>query len=153
MRVRIVSGGQTGVDRGALDAALEAGGPCGGWCPQGRVAEDGTIPEKYPLRELPGAGYAERTRRNVSDSDGTLVLSFAKPGRGTALTRRHAKALGKPLLVLDCERVEAAAAARAVRAFISAHGIGTLNVAGPRASTHPGAYRCAREIIGEVLRQ
>ncbi|MDH3584808.1 MAG: putative molybdenum carrier protein, partial [Phycisphaerae bacterium] len=74
--IKIVSGGQTGADRAALDAALACGQPCGGWCPQDRAAEDGPIDPRYPLKELPGGGYRQRTHRNVIDSDGTVVLSF-----------------------------------------------------------------------------
>jgi hypothetical protein len=73
---KIISGGQTGVDRGALDAALEASFPCGGWCPKGRKAEDGPIPARYPLKEMDGPAYRLRTERNVRDSDGTLILFF-----------------------------------------------------------------------------
>src|SRR5210317_1948565 len=83
-RLRIVSGGQTGVDRGALDAALTLGRVCGGWCPEGRLADDGPIPARYPLQELPGGGYRARTRRNVRDSDATLIVTFGAPTGGTA---------------------------------------------------------------------
>ena len=74
--IKIISGGQTGIDRGALDGALAKGVPCGGWCPEGRRAEDGVIPKIYPVRSLAGAGYSGRTLRNVIDSDGTVVLHF-----------------------------------------------------------------------------
>src|SRR5438093_9386582 len=77
--LKVISGGQTGVDRGALDAALALQVECGGWCPEGRLAEDGTIPKRYPVMELANAGYAERTARNVADSDGTLVISNGVP--------------------------------------------------------------------------
>jgi len=83
---RIVSGGQTGVDRGALDAALEAGFPCGGWAPAGRIAEDGPIAARYPVVELAGAGYEERTLKNVLDSDGTAILYFKELEGGTRQT-------------------------------------------------------------------
>src|SRR5262249_20137195 len=83
---RLVSGGQTGVDRAALDAALEVGVPCGGWCPKGRKAEDGRIDDRYPLCETPSAAYSQRTRWNVRDSDGTLVLAWGEPTGGTLLT-------------------------------------------------------------------
>src|SRR6516162_4541079 len=82
----VVSGGQTGVDRGALDAALGLGVPCGGWCPDGRRAEDGVIPARYPVTELRGAGYEERTHKNVEDSDGTLIITFGQVSGGTART-------------------------------------------------------------------
>ena len=100
-RLVILSGGQTGVDRGALDAALEVGVECGGWCPDGRTAEDGRIPDRYPLVELEGAGYAERTRRNVEDSDGTLILCVGAPVGGTALTLELCGVLSKPVCLID----------------------------------------------------
>jgi hypothetical protein len=83
---RIVSGGQTGADRAALDAALEANFPCGGWCPEGRLAEDGPLSPLYPLRELPGAGYRQRTIKNIESSDGTAFCYFTQPVGGTELT-------------------------------------------------------------------
>src|SRR5690606_30676655 len=99
--VRVVSGGQTGVDRAALDAALRLGLPCGGWCPAGRWAEDGPIPERYPLRETESADPAERTARNVRDSDATLILSPRPLRGGTAGTREVAERLGRPFHVAD----------------------------------------------------
>src|SRR5262245_30615236 len=106
---RIVSGGQTGVDRAALDVALERGIPCDGWCPPGRAAEDGPIPDRYPLRETPAVTDPEapdvpnsqRTAWNVRDADGTLVLTRGEPDAGTALTMNLAARHGKPCLVLD----------------------------------------------------
>ena len=90
MLTRIVSGGQTGVDRAALDVALELSIPCGGWCPKGRKAEDGALPARYPLKETPSEEYAQRTTWNVRDSDGTLILTHGAPtgGTGTFRSRR-----------------------------------------------------------------
>src|SRR5256886_13993959 len=102
--LKIISGGQTGVDRGALDAALELGFSCGGWCPAGRLGEDGTIPKRYPVGELPNAGYAERTARNVADSDGTLVISNGVPLGGTRETVDRCIELQKPYLIIDCAK-------------------------------------------------
>src|SRR5262245_15370526 len=104
MLSRIVSGGQTGVDRAALDVALELGIDCGGWCPQGRRAEDGRIPEHYPLEETPWDGYPQRTEWNVRDSDGTLILTHGEPDRGTALTLRLADERKIPCLVVRLEQ-------------------------------------------------
>ena len=146
---QVVSGGQTGVDRAALDVALGAGLPCGGWCPKGRRAEDGHIPREYPVRETPTTRYPERTERNVRDSDGTLVLTQGKPRGGTALTIAFARRMGRPCLVLD---LKTSPDPDAVRAWIATHGIRTLNVAGPRESEAPGIHDQAAALLGRVLR-
>lgn len=150
-RLIIVSGGQTGVDRGALDAALEVNSPCGGWCPQGRLAEDGTIPKRYPLADLPG-GYLQRTRKNVEDSDGTLVLIFGKATGGTARTIEVCQRIGRPHLVIDAGVTAMASAEQAVREFVRGHGITRLNVAGPRASKESRGYGYAHELVGRLIR-
>lgn len=146
---KLVSGGQTGVDRAALDAALDAGLPCGGWCPRGRRAEDGPIDTRYPLRETPDPGYTQRTRWNVRDSDGTLILTYGRPYGGTALTLRHARKLHRPVLVIDlCRAPEVGP----IAAWLEREGIGVLNVAGPRESARPGIAREARALLAAVLR-
>lgn len=150
--LRIVSGGQTGVDRAALDAALAAGTPCGGWCPDGRMAEDGVIDMKYPLTEIPGGGYAERTRANVADSDGTLILYAGTLEGGTLMTRNFCKELDKPSLIVSSNTFDAATAGSTAHAFVTQHGIRTLNVAGPRASKQPQIYNWAYTIIADLLR-
>ena len=148
---KILSGGQTGVDRGALDAALEAGVDCGGWCPRGRLAEDGRIPCRYPLREAASSRYIERTRRNVRDSDATLVLAWGAPTGGTRATVRWAERLAKPCLVLDLDDLDDTAAASRACAWIAARGVAALNVAGPRASTRADAQERARRVVALVL--
>jgi len=148
MLVRIVSGGQTGVDRAALDVALELELSCGGWCPRGRRAEDGTIAECYPLRETPWWGYPQRTEWNVRDSDGTLILTRGRADRGTALTVRLAQRMGKPCLVVD---LQGEADAEDVRQWALAHKIRILNVAGPRESSAPGIHTQARCFLHALL--
>ena len=145
---KIVSGGQTGVDRAALDAAQALGVPCGGWCPRGRLAEDGPISSRYPLRETPTAAYAQRTRWNVRDSDGTLILNRGPLGGGTALTAQLARKLGKPCLVLD---LSAPPAPSVARAWAAAHRVRVLNVAGPRERRQPGITRQARAFLRRLL--
>jgi hypothetical protein len=145
---RMVSGGQTGVDRAALDVAIELGLPCGGWCPRGRRAEDGPIPEIYPLRETPSASYPERTAWNVRDSDGTLIITRGKPRGGTALTVSLARRAGKPVMVVD---LNGGADVGRVQAFIVENGIRVLNVAGPRESEAPGIHDQAAALLRALL--
>ena len=147
----ILSGGQTGADRAALDAALAAGVPCGGWCPAGRRAEDGPIPDRYPLAELAGGGYPARTRRNVLDSDGTAVFSFGEPTGGTRLTVDLARRLGRPVLVIDAELATAGEAALLLAVFVLRHRVGRLNVAGPRASGQPEIYPFVSDALSRLL--
>jgi hypothetical protein len=145
---KIVSGGQTGVDRAALDVALALGLRCGGWCPKGRRAEDGRIPERYPLRETPTAAYPQRTEWNIRDSDGTLVLTVGSRDRGTALTLALAARLGRPCLELDLRTQPQAAR---VREWAHRRRIETLNVAGPRESRAPGIAAQARTLLRAAL--
>lgn len=145
---RVVSGGQTGVDRAALDVAMALGIPCGGWCPKGRKAEDGVLDARYPLRETPSDGYVERTTWNVRDSDGTLILTRSALSGGTAQTVEDARRLGKPHLVVDLSRP---LPIEAVRGWIRTNRIRVLNVAGPRESKDPGIHRAALEFLKDFL--
>jgi len=148
----IFSGGQTGVDRAALDAAIAAGTPCGGWCPAGRVAEDGVLPEHYPLREVVNGGYRERTRANVLDSGGTLVIHAGELEGGTSQTVGFCRAHGKPCVLIDSNAVTPEAGAAMVRRFVAHHRIAVLNVAGPRGSKHPKIYKYAFTLVTLVLK-
>jgi hypothetical protein len=145
---RLVSGGQTGVDRAALDAAMALGIPCGGWCPRGRRSEGGPIPDRYPLQETPTSAYPERTERNVRDADGTLVLTRGAPKGGTALTVSLARRADKPVRVLD---LDGRPLPSEVVEWIEREGIRTLNVAGPRESEAPGIHDQAVSFLREAL--
>lgn len=145
---KVTSGGQTGVDRAALDVALEKGVPTGGWCPKGRRAEDGLLAARYPLTETPTDEYRQRTEWNVRNSDGTLVLTRGTPTEGTAYTIEVAKKLGKPCLVLDLDE---APSESTVKAWAKANKVRVLNVAGPRESKCPGIYAQAAEFLRNVL--
>jgi hypothetical protein len=149
---RIVSGGQTGVDRGALDAALAAGFDCGGWAPGDRSAEDGIIPERYPLILLPNGGYRQRTRLNVVDSDGTAILYNESLSGGARLTRNLCALLNRPYILIDVrETPDPGTAAAAVLRFIARSRIEVLNVSGPRLSGWPAGYAFALAVVGEVI--
>jgi hypothetical protein len=141
------------VDRGALDAALASGVDCGGWCPAGRLAEDGRIPERYPIVELPNASYSERTLRNVVDSDGTLIIANGVLTAGTRETLDRCIEMQKRYLVVDCQVTPAAQAAELVLKFVARNEIRVLNVAGPRASQWPEARAIAHQIVSAVLRR
>lgn len=150
----IISGGQTGVDRAALDAALQVGMPVDGWCPRGRLTEDGPLPAKYPLRETPSPNYAQRTEWNVRDSDGTLILSYGRLLGGTALTRRLAEKLQRPHLRINlAEPTERRGAAQRILSWCKEHSIVLLNIAGPRGSTDPQLYGLARRLLLRLMKQ
>jgi hypothetical protein len=144
----IISGGQTGVDRAALDVALELGLPTGGWCPKGRRAEDGPLEARYPLKETESSAYPVRTGRNVQDSQGTLILTRGQLRGGTALTRRLALASLRPFLLID---LTAKPSAQAVRQWGRENYVSILNVAGPRESESPGIYDQAVHFLKEIL--
>ena len=179
--MKIISGGQTGVDRAALDVALRYGIPCGGWCPVGRLDEFGTIPQHYPLQELKqersslargrvakaadrGSGgleivapwsqcdsFTERTRRNVIDSDGTLIIYDRQLGGGTEETVRFCRQLKRPHQVIDASTVSPEQAADLVCDLVKRYNINVLNVAGPRQSEWPEGYDYATQILEKFL--
>jgi len=147
---KIVSGGQTGVDRAALDLGRDLDIPIGGWCPKGRHAEDGPIPSHYPLQDTPSPKVSQRTEWNVRDSDGTLVLTSGNPTGGTALTTRLAKLHHKPLLVLDLDQNPQITE---VWTWLIYHDIHILNIAGPRQSTYPAIYQSAYAFLKALLQR
>lgn len=144
---KIVSGGQTGVDRAALDFAMERGIPCGGWCPKERTAEDGRIPDHYPLQEVTG-GYRVRTEKNVVDSDATLILIADKLSGGTLLTRNLCRKHRKPHLVV---KLTAPGAVDSARQWLRETEIAVLNVAGPRESGEPGIHENTVAFLRSLL--
>jgi hypothetical protein len=145
---RIVSGGQTGVDRAALDAAISLNIEHGGWCPRGRLAEDGVIPSRYQLRETEATEYAVRTEQNVVDSDGTLLLYKERLQRGTLLTYRMAQKHTRPALRV---RLDRPLDVPAIQRWLVDNKIRTVNIAGPRASSCPGIEQETLRLLTRVF--
>ena len=153
MLKKIVSGGQTGVDRAALDAAIRLGIPHGGWIPKGRLTEDGPLPAMYALDEMPTENYAERTEQNVVDSDGTLIISRGTLSGGTEYTRKMVLKHGKQMLHIDLALVpNPMDAASLITSWLEMHRIEVLNVAGPRASKDPAIYLEALAMLTRMNR-
>lgn len=144
LQFRIISGGQTGADRAALDWAIQHGIPHGGWCPKGRRADDGVIPDCYNLVEAPGRNYRQRTTWNVRDADATLIITLHKIlAGGSHYTAQQAKKLRRPWLhVFPGEHWY-----EELQEFCEQHQIHTLNVAGPRAASAPGIEAFVRRVL------
>jgi len=150
---QIVSGGQTGVDRAGLDAAIFHDIPHGGWCPEGRRAEDGRIPDEYRLKETDSRNYTVRTQQNVIESDATLILFEKTLSRGTKLTTKYARQHGRPMYQIDIigfrdwSEEQFDEEIQRVNQWIAAKNVNVLNVAGPRESSSPGIGGIARMFL------
>jgi Circularly permutated YpsA SLOG family len=150
--LKIISGGQTGVDRAALDVALRHGIECGGWSPTGRLDEFGKIPDHYPIQELPGGDFTERTLQNVKDSNGTVVIYPGELRGGTAQTVRFCVELDRPHQLIDASRVASEDAAKLIADFVRRNEIDILNVAGPRQTEWPEGYAYASRALDGFLK-
>lgn len=148
---KIISGGQTGVDQAALDAAMSVGVAHGGWLPAGRMTEEGPLPLQYVLQELPGGSYPDRTRENVAAAEATLIISRGKLSGGSALTAKIAASMAKPFLHIDLKILKKTEAVDVIESWLQKCRPGVVNVAGPRASSDPRIYRDAFEIIERIL--
>jgi hypothetical protein len=146
----IVSGGQTGADRAALDFAILHHYTHGGWAPRGRMAGDGIIPLKYQLTELAEGSYRQRTKRNVEDSDATLIVTVGALEGGSLATWEFARKKAKPCFPAQLDTGVLPDIAAEIRAWLRQHKVTTLNVAGPRESKQPGIYRLTRELLEAV---
>jgi hypothetical protein len=149
--LKIISGGQVGVDRAALDAAIELGLPVGGWCLRGRLCEDGTVPEQYPLWETRSSELHVRTQRNVESSTATLVMTRGTPTGGTRYAVEIASSMRRPLLVLDLTRPDGDPVELVV-SWLRDVQPRVLNVCGPREAGAPGIASESRRILADALR-
>ena len=148
---KIISGGQTGADQAALDAAIKIGIPHGGWVPKGRITENGPLPDKYKMIEMPTKSYPERTDKNITESDGTLILSHGLLTGGSEYTRKLALKFNKPLLHVNLSKKTRFDTAVLINNWIVDYDIKTLNVAGPRASKDSKIYQATLDIMQSVL--
>ncbi len=149
--MKIISGGQTGVDRAALDVALKHGIESGGWCPTGRLDEIGRIPDRYPVEELEDGGFIERTLQNIKDSDGTVIIYPGKLSGGTEQTLHFCVEQRRPHELIDASNVSTQKAAQLIADFVRENKIDILNVAGPRASEWPEGYDYAYRTLDSFL--
>lgn len=147
---KLISGGQSGVDRSALQWALDNGWEHGGWCPAGRLAEDGTIDARFVLKETPSSSYSQRTEWNVRDSDGTVLIArLPDLVGGTKLTSKFASKWSRPCLVVTEKTTDEPG--KTLRDFVDKQWIETLNVAGPRESTEAGLEAFVRMVLDEAF--
>ncbi len=147
----IISGGQTGADRAALDFAIKQGIPHGGWCPKGRLALDGPLDAQYKLKETPAEEGPERTEWNVRDSDATVVFTLAEKATGGALaTLRYAKKAKKPCLHLHRRIL---GTSEKLIAFTDKYSVKRLNVAGSTEADEPGIYAWVSALLQKATRE
>ena len=146
--MKIISGGQTGVDRAALDFALNNGINCGGWCPLGRKAEDGKITDKYPLLETKSSKYSERTKLNVQNSNGTLIFFNQTLDKGSTLTATLANKYCKPLFYYN---FSANTNFSEITLWIDSNKIKILNIAGSRESNSTGIYTKTYTLLNKIF--
>ena len=151
MLKKIISGGQTGADQAALDAAIKLDIPHGGWLPKGRLTENGPLPPKYNLQEMSSTRYAERTEKNVQESDGTLIISHGRLTGGSEYTVNMAEKHSRPLLHVDLDKISAFQGALKIRDWLHEHHVEILNVAGPRASKDAHIYADTFKILESVV--
>ena len=150
MLKKVISGGQTGADQAALDVAIKLGIPHGGWIPKGRRTEDGVLPDKYQLIEMPDSSYAKRTEKNVIAADGTLILSHGRLVGGSDYTRKMALKHNRVWLHIDLTKIAAFEASQRIASWLFRNNVEVLNVAGPRASTDPKIYKATMDILEAV---
>jgi hypothetical protein len=148
---KIISGGQTGADQGALDAAIRLGIPHGGWIPKGRITENGPLPDKYHLIEMPTKSYSARTKKNIRESNGTLILSHGRLTGGSEYTEKWVIKYDKPMIHIDLSSVTPFDAAVLINDWIVDYDIKVMNVAGPRASKDSKIYQSTLDIIESAL--
>ena len=149
--MKIISGGQTGVDRAALDVALKRGIESGGWCPTRRLDEFGRIPDRYPLKELKNGGFTERTLQNVNDSDGTVIIYAGDVRGGTEQTVKFCVEQQRPHVLIEASTVSVERAAHLIADFVHENNIRTMNVAGPRQSEWTEGYDYAYRALDNFL--
>lgn len=148
----IISGGQTGADRGGLDAAIVLGLEIGGWVPRGRASEDGYVPSKYTgMKETGSAGYGHRTSLNVIESDATILFTRGPISGGSALTLKLAQRHGKPCLHVNLAAFDPGKHVDGIRAWLQKYKPQTLNVAGSRESKAPGIQTVVRDVLTAVF--
>lgn len=148
--MKIISGGQTGADQAALDAAIALGLPHGGWLPRGRKTENGPLSMRYALGELSSNRYRDRTEKNILASDATLIFSFGPLSGGSALTQALAIRHQRPFLHIDLALWEPTMAVAAIEQWLDHQHVEVLNVAGPRASSEPRIYSAAYEVLTAI---
>jgi hypothetical protein len=149
--IKIISGGQTGADRAALDFAIKHNIPYGGWVPKGRKTEDGRLPDHYQLQEMPSGDYSKRTKQNILDSDGTLIVSHGFLTGGSALTEFLAEEHNKPCLHIDLSLLSMQEAAWIIHKWIQSLKLKVLNVAGPRAGKDSKIYEATMELLEQTF--